>query len=409
MAVRIHVYNRPPKEQTVNKSAPDTSEIVAQAVSGLGFSYGAKPALADVSFNIAAGPFKVLLGPSPGPITQMSITATSGKAAEMMKPWGYALLVGMLLTAAAPDAATAGSGQIYVTNEKSSTISVLDIATSKVTRSFKTCRRPRGIHFSKDRKQFYVGCADDNVIVVYETATGKLIKRIRGIEEPETFDLSPDGKTLYVSNEEDATATFVDVASGKVFAEVETGEEPEGVQVTADGSTVYVASEAANLVHVIDTETAKVTADIVVGTRPRRFALTPDEKELWVSAELAGQVDIIDTRTNRTTGDIVFKPTGFRRNEVTPVDVLMTADGKTAFVALGRANRVAVVDVASRQVTDYILVGKRPWGLALSRDDKTLYVANGLSDDISIIDVASRKALKSVPVGMVPYGILIDD
>ena len=105
----------------------------------------------------------------------------------------------------------------------------------------------------------------------------------------------------------------------------------------------------------------------------------------------------------------MFRPTGFRRNEVTPVDLLMTADGKTAFVALGRANRVAVVDVKSRKVLDYILVGKRPWGLALSRDEKTLFVANGLSDDISIIDTGQRRVLKSVPVGRVPYGILIDD
>ena len=128
-----------------------------------------------------------------------------------------------------------------------------------------------------------------------------------------------------------------------------------------------------------------------------------------MSAELAGQVDIIDTRTNRTTGDIVFLPTGFRRNEVTPVDIMMTADGKTVYVALGRANHVAVVDVASRKVRDYILVGKRPWGLALSRDEKTLYVANGLSDDLTIINAVSLKVVKSVPVGMVPYGILIDD
>ena len=94
---------------------------------------------------------------------------------------------------------------------------------------------------------------------------------------------------------------------------------------------------------------------------------------------------------------------------MTPVDGLITRDGKTAFVALGRANHVAVVDVASRQVEAYVLVGKRPWGLALNRDESRLYVTNGLSDDLSIIDVAKRKVIKSVAVGMVPYAILIDD
>jgi YVTN family beta-propeller protein len=162
-------------------------------------------------------------------------------------------------------------------------------------------------------------------------------------------------------------------------------------------------------VHVIDTEAGEVIADVLVDTRPRRFALTPDARELWVSAELAGVVDILDVASLEIVGTIPFLPTGFRKEQVTPVDLLITRDGGTAYVALGRANHVAVVDVASRKVLDYILVGKRAWGLALSDDERTLYVANGRSDDISIIDTETRENVLSVPVGMVPYGILIDD
>ena len=58
---------------------------------------------------------------------------------------------------------------------------------------------------------------------------------------------------------------------------------------------------------------------------------------------------------------------------------------------------------------DYILVGRRPWGLRLTKDEHKLYVANGLSDDLSIIDTATGRVSKTVPVGMVPYGILVDD
>jgi YVTN family beta-propeller protein len=67
------------------------------------------------------------------------------------------------------------------------------------------------------------------------------------------------------------------------------------------------------------------------------------------------------------------------------------------------------VDVTSRKVIDYILVGRRAWGLSLTQDEKKLYVANGLSDDISIIDTTNLKVIKSIPVGRVPYGVLIDD
>ena len=97
-----------------------------------------------------------------------------------------------------------------------------------------------------------------------------------------------------------------------------------------------------------------------------------------------------------------------RKTDVTPVGLAMTKDGKTAFVTLGHAAHVAVVDVPTRKVQAYILVGKRSWGITLSRDEKTLYVANGLGHDITVIDVASRKAIVSIPVGRVPWGVVID-
>lgn len=314
----------------------------------------------------------------------------------------------LLLGWACPTALAGGTGLVFVANEKSSTITVLD-RNHKVVESFETCARPRGMIFSPDHTRFLVGCADDSVIAIYDVASRKLVGRIRDVAEPETFDLHPDGRHLYVSNEEDAAASVYDLETGELVAEFETGEEPEGVLATPDGKLVFVASEAANLVHVIDVVRQEVVKDILVATRPRRFALTPDGKELWVSAELAGQVDIIDTETLTVVQSVSLTPTGFRREEVTPVDVLISRDGSRAFVALGRANHVAVVDVPSRRVLDYILVGHRPWGLALTADEKTLYVANGLSDDVTIVDAERLTAVTSVPVGQVPYGFLIDD
>lgn len=322
------------------------------------------------------------------------------------------LEIGVLLIAASlafPGATLAkDTGLIFISNEKSSTITVLD-RNDRVVREFDTCARPRGMHFSRDRSQFFVGCADDSLIVVYDVETQTLVKRIRGVEEPETFDLHPNGRHLYVSNEADAGASVFDVETGELLTTYETGEEPEGVLFTSDGRLVFVASEAANLVHVIDTVQGKVIKDILVDTRPRRFALSPDEKELWVSAELAGIVNIISLDSLELIGDIPFLPTGFRKEQVTPVDLLITKDGSRAYVALGRANHVAVADVKARRVLKYVLTGKRPWGLALTHDEKKLYVANGLSDDITIIDTGSLKVITSIPVGQVPYGILIDD
>jgi len=331
--------------------------------------------------------------------------ALSGCRGRLMLCW--LAILGLAVMHCEPLLAKA-TGKVFVSNEKSSTLTILDLS-GKVLQSIDTCARPRGMTFNPDRTAIYVGCSDDNTIALYDIATLRLLRRYRDIGAPETFDLHPDGRHLYISNEDDSEISVLDLEAGDIVARFPTGPEPEGVQISKDGRLAFVASEAANVVHVIDLQQQKPIKDIPVGTRPRRFALTPDGKELWVSTELSGQVEIIDVEKLEAKGKVEFQLRAIRRELFTPVDVVITSDGAKAYVALGRANHVAVINAKSREVIDYIVVGKRAWGLRLNGDETRLWVANGLSDDVSIIDTRSNKVLLSVPVGQVPYGILIDD
>jgi YVTN family beta-propeller protein len=150
-----------------------------------------------------------------------------------------------------------------------------------------------------------------------------------------------------------------------------------------------------------------VVKNVKVGQRPRRFALTPDGSQLWVTSELGASVTVLSTKDYSTLATIKFAVKGVRETDITPVGIAMTRDGRRAFVALGRANQVAFVDVASRRVTDLVLVGKRAWNVTLDKAEARLYVVNGLSDDMTVVDVAAAKAIKSIPVGRVPYMALV--
>jgi YVTN family beta-propeller protein len=76
-------------------------------------------------------------------------------------------------------------------------------------------------------------------------------------------------------------------------------------------------------------------------------------------------------------------------------------------VSLGPANRMAAVDVKTRQVVKYLLVGQRVWHAAFTPDDKFVLTANGVSNDVSVIDVAALKVVKSVQVGESPWDLAI--
>jgi PQQ-dependent catabolism-associated beta-propeller protein len=318
-----------------------------------------------------------------------------------------ALLVWLVLSAGA---SAKDTGYVFVSHERTNNIAVIDPKQDyQIIKWISTSHRPRDMKFRDDHKQLLVVCGDDDVIDVIDVARLAVTDHIPTGPSPEMFELGRDGSMLYVSNEEASAVQEISIADKMIVHDIATGAEPEGIAVSTDGKTLYVTSEVTDMVHVIDLQAGAVTDNIVVGTRPRRFLLLPNGKELWVSNELSGQVSVIDRATNRVSATVDFVPPGFRQVDVTPVGMTMTRDGKSAIVALGRANHVAIVDTATKKIKDYVLVGSRAWGVALSADERTLCVANGLSDDLSVVDMRSRKAVRTVPVGRVPHSVLVDD
>ncbi len=125
-----------------------------------------------------------------------------------------------------------------------------------------------------------------------------------------------------------------------------------------------------------------------------------------MSAEVGGTVSVIDAATRKIVNKITFAVPGVPNEAIQPVGIAITTDRKLAFVALGPANRVAVVDAQTYDVLKYLLVGQRVWSLAFNPDQSRLYTTNGVSNDISVIDVAAQKVIKSVPVGQSPWGVV---
>ena len=126
-----------------------------------------------------------------------------------------------------------------------------------------------------------------------------------------------------------------------------------------------------------------------------------------MTAEIGGTVSVIDADTKEIKKKITFEIPGIRSEAIQPVGVRITDDGSKAYVALGPANRIAVIDGNTYEVLDYLLVGQRVWQLAFSPDQTHLFTTNGISNDISIIDVAADKVIKSVQVGREPWGVAV--
>lgn len=319
----------------------------------------------------------------------------------------FRILMGMVLVALAFAATPAHAFMAYVSNEKSNTVSVIDTESWTVTKTIKVGQRPRGIDFTRDGKFVMVAVGDDDTIQVIDAKTQAVVDTLPSGPDPELFTQDAAGKTLYVANENDNTVTVIDLEKRARLGDIQVGVEPEGMTISPDGKILINTSETTNMAHFIDTSSRQIVANVLVDARPRFAEFKHDASELWVSSEIGGTVSIVDPHKHEVIGKVNFEIPGLRKEAIQPVGIGLTKDDKTAFVALGPANRVAVVDVASRKVTKYLLVGQRVWHMAFTPDEKYLLTTNGVSNDLSVIDVVAQKVIKTIQVGELPWGITI--
>ena len=162
---------------------------------------------------------------------------------------------------------------VYVTNETSGDLTLIDGATAMPVATIKLGKRPRGIAVSPDRAVLYVALTgspaagpgvDEKTlpppdrsadgIGVVDIRQRKLIKVLPSGTDPEQVAVSRDGTRVFVANEDAAELSVVDLKSGNVIATAKTGDEPEGVAIRPDGKVVYVTSEGDGDVAAIDME-----------------------------------------------------------------------------------------------------------------------------------------------------------
>ena len=297
---------------------------------------------------------------------------------------------------------------IFVSNENSDTIAVLDLNTKELIKTIQTGGRPRDLKFNKDFSRLYAVVSEENHILEIDTKKIEIVRTINTGDDPEIFDIDVENKIIAVSNEDDNELTIIDLETKKIVESIkDVGVEPEGVNFTPDGKLVYVTSEGTSSILIIDPWKRKILNEILVGNRPRRGIFVNNGTEYWVSNELSGTVSVIDTFKQEIKKTINFSVDGIRDQQITPVDFAYAVKKNLVFVTLGNANHVAAVDATSYEIKKYILAGKRVWGADISTDEKELIVTNGNSDDISIIDVERFVTVKDIPVGKTPHTVRI--
>jgi YVTN family beta-propeller protein len=91
-----------------------------------------------------------------------------------------------------------------------------------------------------------------------------------------------------------------------------------------------------------------------------------------------------------------------------PIEMALSADGRSLYVVCEKSDELRVVDIASGKVTKQITVGHLPTGISLSPDGRQIYVTNSWSDNISVIDASTLEIGRTLPAGFEPISAISD-
>ena len=179
-----------------------------------------------------------------------------------------------------------------------------------------------------------------------------------GQESTHTFALGADSATIFMANRRSNTITM---AEGVLGGPSETtlsvipvpGDFPEAIDVSPDGQEVWTATRNDGGLSIINIPAKEVIQTLDLGMQDaNRLKFTPDGRVLIIDGE-AASVIVLDAVSRE-----VIKRISMAEMDTGDGAILISRDGMNAYVGLRDADRVAIVDLATLEVTGEIMMGE---------------------------------------------------
>src|ERR687895_1231899 len=237
--------------------------------------------------------------------------------------------------------------KVYVVNEFSNTVSVIDTNTDTVKSTINLGNFPYGIDINPLNNRIYITNRGSNTVSVLDGSVDTKLDDITVGKSPVGIAVNPSANWIYVTNLDDGTLSVIDGITNEVTAKISVGKTPYGIAVDPLSNKIYVADIITNTVSVIDGETNKVTAKISVGKKPTGLAIdiAKGNPRLYVTNYDSDSVSVIDTLTNNVIDNITSVGDS-------PVGIAINPISSNLYVSNIASNTVSVIDTKALNIDD---------------------------------------------------------
>lgn len=317
-------------------------------------------------------------------------------------------LIGMLICASFANAAP----YAYITNLSDNTVSVIDVEKNAYIKKITlgTGLEPYGVAISSDGSRVYVSNQASKTISVIDALTDPnnptLINTIGPLTNiPSGLAVNSAGTRLYVANYDGMSLSVIDLTlpTPSVIASPTVGMNPVGVAVSPDGATVYVTNSGDNNITPIRTSDNTSLTSFPAGNSPMGIALgkVGTVTNIYVANNTADSTTGL-TVINAADPQTIARTVGLGADSA-PFAVAVSPDGSTVYVtksgaAANGGDSVAAINTTTFAVTS-IGVGRVPLGVAVSPDGFRVLTVNTLDSSVSVINTSNNNV---ITLGNVP-------
>jgi YVTN family beta-propeller protein len=318
--------------------------------------------------------------------------------------------------ASAPDVSVSSRDRVYLGEQFSNTISVVDPASNTLVGA---------IHLGDPQP--------GNMSPLYH---GQLL--VHGL------GFSPDHRTLVAVSIGSNSVSFIDTATNAVKHITYLGRSPHEAFFTPDGREVWVSVRGEDYVSVLDAKRYGEIARIAVPNGPGMVIFSPDGRYGYVCSSFTPQTLIFKVRTRSVAGrvqqpspfcpNIAAAPRGDQVwftlkdtgkvvvfNARPPFNVLheidtgpitnhvnfaLTGQGQLAYVTVGGLNQIQIFRTDTFERIATIPTGPLPHGIWPSGDGTRMYVGIENGDAVSAIDTKLQQVVATIPTGQAAQAVV---
>ena len=247
------------------------------------------------------GGFDVAMGPGGYALITRAATASVERLHLRSLRFEDPIVVGYNPTRVAVSAHGVG----YVSNQFSSTISVVNEDGQRVLGEIPVTGDPAPVVVSRDGRLIFVTTNADRLYAI-RTETGKIEASLPLPATSHHLAAHPNRALLYVATRDAGTVLEVDQADLHQVRQFVVGGRTQGMVVAPDGTELFIANEQGGL-DVVDLATGTLAASLELGGPAFAVAATPDQRHLYVGLVNAERVQVLDRQSLRVVRTI---PTG---------------------------------------------------------------------------------------------------